>query len=110
MKNKTMFQNLTLFREAGFIKDHPLIEISGLYETRIYQVFSVYEVSADDYAFTLDFKDLEYGDYLTKLQRLSLHPSGIELNPELKLLTLATCSYGMDNGRFVVHALEIQTN
>jgi sortase B len=110
MKNKTMFQNLTLFRQAGFFKDHPWIEISGLYETKTYQVFSVYEVSADDYAFTLDFKDQEYGDYLTGLQRLSLHPSGIELNPELQLLTLATCSYGVDNGRFVVHALEVKTN
>jgi sortase B len=110
MKNKTMFHNLTLFREAGFFKDHALIEISGLYETKTYQVFSVYEISAYDYTFTLDLKDQDYNDYLTALQKLSLHPSGVELNSRLQLLTLATCSYGVDNGRFVVHALEMQAN
>lgn len=105
MRNGTMFHNLRYYKDIGFIKAHPLIEFSGLYETKKYRVFSVYEVSADDYALPVDFSDPEYADYLKSLLSRSIHPTIAELDPKLQLLTLTTCSYGLDNGRFIVHAL-----
>lgn len=108
MKSKTMFHQLNNYQEKTFFEENQVIEISGLYESRTFQVFSVYEVSANNYAFQLNFQDQEeYHRYLESVASLSLHPGSRALDPDHKLLTLATCSYGVDNGRFVVHALEI---
>lgn len=108
MKSKTMFHQLNNYQDKGFFEENQVIEISGLYETKTFQVFSVYEISANEYAFQLDFENQEaYSSYLKSIASLSLHMTGINLNSGQKLLTLATCSYGVDNGRFVVHALEM---
>jgi len=108
MKNKSMFQNLTYYQDAEFFSQNQLIQLSGLYETRTYKIFSVYEISADDYVFTLQFEnDTEYLAYLNGLENLSLHRQDFVLNADQKLLTLVTCSYGVNNGRTIVHAVEI---
>jgi len=106
MKNKTMFHNLTLYHKQEFYEQHPLIELSGLYDTQTYEIFSVYEISADDYAFTLAFEPSEsYQNYLDELAQRSLVSTKVKLDPNQKLLTLVTCSYGVGNGRTIVHAI-----
>lgn len=108
MKNKSMFHNLTYYQNAEYFSQNQLIYLSGLYESKTYKIFSVYEISADDYAFTLEFdNDSEYLDYLKDLESLSLHVQNNELDSKQRLLTLVTCSYGINNGRTIVHAVEI---
>jgi sortase B len=108
MKNKSMFQNLTYYQDAKFFSQNQLIQLSGLYETKTYKIFSVYEISADDYVFTLQFENVtEYLAYLNGLEDLSLHPHDLVLEADQKLLTLVTCSYGVNNGRTIVHAVEV---
>lgn len=107
MKGGAMFHNLRFYKDKRFLEAHPVIELSGLYETRRYRIFSVYEVSADDYALPVDFSDQAFAAYLTTLQEKSLHGGSEPLNPQARLLTLTTCSYGVDNGRFIVHGLEL---
>jgi len=107
MKNKTLFHNLTLYHDKAYYEKNQIIEIAGLYETKTYKIFSVYEISADDYAFTLDFDDESaYQNYLDTLVKQSLHASDLEIDVANKLLSLVTCSYGVGNGRTIVHAIE----
>ena len=108
MKNQTLFHNLTLYHEKAYFEKNQIIELSGLYETKTYKIFSVYEISADDYAFTLDFNDDQvYQSYLDSLIKLSLHTVSFELDSTRKLLSLVTCSYGVNNGRTIIHAIEL---
>lgn len=108
MKNKSMFHNLTYYQDPDFFSQNQLIKLSGLYETRTYKIFSVYEISADGYVFTLNFKNnADYLAYLIALEDLSLHRQDIELKANQRLLTLVTCSYGVNNGRTIVHAIEV---
>ena len=119
MKNETMFHNLTYYHDIEYLKSHDVIEISGLYETRTFKIFSVYEISVDDYVLDLNFETPDaYKDYIDSLTNLSMHNTYSEAYfqtlaaeasdvTELKLLTLVTCSYGVENGRTIVHALEI---
>ncbi len=110
MKNKTMFYNLIKYKDAEFLAENPLVNLSGLYETKTYKIFSVYEVSADDYEFTLEFEnDSAYLNYLKELEALSLHPQNNELTSRQKLLSLVTCSYG-ENSRIIVHAIEMNSD
>lgn len=111
MKNKTLFHNLTLYHKKDFYEENQVIEIAGLYETKTYKIFSVYEISADDYTFTLDFEEeIDYQNYLETLQKLSRHTNELEneleIDPTKRLLSLVTCSYGVGNGRTIVHAIE----
>lgn len=110
MKNKTMFYDLIKYKDAEFLAENPLVNLSGLYETKTYKIFSVYEISADDYEFTLEFEnDSAYLNYLKELEALSLHPQNNELTSRQKLLSLVTCSYG-DNSRIIVHAIEMNSD
>lgn len=110
MKNKTMFYDMIKYKDAEFLAENPLVNLSGLYETKTYKIFSVYEISADDYEFTLEFEnDSAYLNYLKELEALSLHPQNNELTSGQKLLSLVTCSYG-DNSRIIVHAIEMNSD
>ncbi len=107
MTNKTMFHNLTLFHDEAFFLENTLIEISGLYETKYYRIFSVYEISADDYTLAVSFHTNEhYTVYLDRLKSLSIHTPTFEPDSTAKLLSLVTCSHGIKNGRTIVHAIE----
>jgi hypothetical protein len=100
-------QSQRLHYKEDFFKENQTIELSGLYETKTYKVFSVYEVSADDYILSLNFDaSKSYQDYLASLAALSVHPPTFELDASKELLTLVTCSYGVGNGRTIVHAIE----
>lgn len=111
MKNQTMFHDLVYYHDRKFYDDHSFITVSGLFEEKTYRIFSVYEISADDYEFELHFNDRSsYGSYLNKLAGQSLHSQAVsDLSLNSALLTLVTCSYGTDNGRTVVHALELES-
>lgn len=107
-KNGTMFHNLRYYRNEDYFNNNQEIIVSGLYETKKYRIFSVYEVSADDYFLTVNFSNKsEYGKYLKNLEELSLFRQNIELEENYKLLSLVTCSYGVNNGRTIVHAIEV---
>lgn len=107
MKNGTMFHDLVKYHAEGFLEENPLITLSDLYGTRTYRIFSVYEVSAEDYTLPLNFDTpADYRRFLDDLARRSLH----EVEPfpmEGQLLSLITCSYGVENGRTIVHALAV---
>jgi hypothetical protein len=59
-------------------------------------------------AFHQEFENMnDYASYLDQLAALSMHSSDIIVDADLGLLTLVTCSYGVNNGRTIVHAMEM---
>ena len=46
----------------------------------------------------------DYRAYIEKCKALSLYDTGIDAKYGDKLITLSTCEYSQDNGRFVVVA------
>ena len=113
MKNGTMFGNLDNFENDSFAKEHSIIEFDTLYSKRRYQVISVFrsEVYSEDEDNNDKFKYYEYYDlndhdrfdyfYENILSRSSFD-SGIKASYGDKFITLSTCAYHTDNGRFVV--------
>ena len=103
-----MFHDLVKFHDKKFLKDNPNILISDLYTTRTFQIISVYEVSADDYTLPINFTDsAAYSTILENLDSRSMYPIQSVVDQKSELLTLITCSYGVNNGRTIVHAVEI---
>lgn len=72
-------------------------------ESSIYEVFSIYEIEAEDYYITTNFKDGEFLKYIKIVKERSIKDFNIEVNKEDNTLTLSTC--GNDNDyRVVLHA------
>lgn len=103
MKDGSMFGDLHLYKSEAFYKENMIIEMSGLYEEKSYTIFSVTIERADNYE--IDLK-LSNDDYLKRILTASIHNSNLIPDQGVKLLTLVTCSYEIDNGRILIHAFE----
>lgn len=106
MKDGSMFHNLHLYKDESFNEAHDVIQLQGLYETRSYTIFSVYIESANDYELNLNALSGNDEVYLVEILSRSMYDFEITPSSNSKILTLVTCSYEIDNGRMIVHAVE----
>ncbi len=113
MKDGSMFASLISYQDKAYFDAHPVIRYDTVDEIREYEVMSVfydrvyYTDETDVFKFYdfIDAKDEDdydraVGEYLKK----SVYDTGITAKYGDKLLTLVTCAYHTDNGRFVVVA------
>lgn len=71
-----------------------------------YEVFSVYQIEAEDYYLQTSFKDKEFLGFINTLKDRSIKNFGIEISEKDSILTLSTCAN--DNKyRVVLHAKKI---
>lgn len=105
MKNGTMFKGLIKFMDKGFFYAHPVFAFDTLYEDMTWEIFSAYITNISDPYIRTDFDSPEeWLAFITELQRKSLYETGVALTADDIVLTLSTCTYEVENGRFVVHA------
>lgn len=105
--NGKMFADLHNYKDKNYILNNNIIKFNTLYGEKEFQIFSVYVDSATDYKLQFDFfDDLEYENYLINLKELSMYELPFELNTDKLLITLATCSYEIGNGRLIIHGIE----
>ncbi|WP_300278139.1 class B sortase [Peptacetobacter sp.] len=106
MKNKTMFNNLELFKEKSFWNKNSLIHIyRGDYEY-IYKPFSIFVAEPSfDYVRVGFNGENDFNDYINIVKKHSTfwdNNSNLTLND--KILTLSTCSYEFNDARTVLQA------
>lgn len=116
MKRGTMFGDLELYADQVYGLKHANISFDSLYEDREYQVMSVFyaKVLKKDstkfkyYNFFEAESQTEFEEYCENITELSLYETGVEAKYGYEFLTLSTCSYQEDNGRFVVIAKRVK--
>ena len=108
-KNGTMFSDLGDYRDETFFNTHNLIYTYSGKGVDVWQIFSAYETTTDDYYIETWFEsDDAYYDFIRGFQKKSLHPTDVVLTSSDVVLSLSTChKYENPNGRFVVHAVRI---
>ena len=112
MKDGSMFGTLTDFENEEYCKEHPTIRIdtaAGEADYDIMAVFydRVYYADEDVFKFYnfIDAADEKsYDDAVEQYMDKSLYNTGVTAKYGDKLITLVTCTYQTDNGRFVVIA------
>lgn len=113
MKDGTMFGKLNEYRFSSYAGEHPYIKFDTLTEKGEYQVIAAFysqiqslaDRDAFRYYWYVDLSDRKrFEEYVTKVKEASLYDTGIEAVYGDQLLTLSTCSYHADEGRFVVVA------
>lgn len=116
MKDGSMFHSLLKYKDKDYWVKHSIINFDTLYEEKEYEVMSVfydrvYNKSDDVFKFYnfIDAEDKEdYENAINYFEEKQLYDTDVKAEYGDQLITLVTCSYHEDNGRFVVVAREIQ--
>jgi len=113
MKNGTMFKTLLSYKDKEFYRKHSTIAFDTIYETGTYEVVGAfysrvfYQNEQGVFRF-YKYTDLSspsvFSEYVEKVKKASLYDTGISASYGDTLLTLITCSYHTEHGRFVVVA------
>lgn len=112
MKSGLMFTHLMDYEEKDFYKKHKIIQFDTLYEKRQYEVVAVFrsqiyrenEAVFKYYCYGGSLSEKQYTTYIENCIKLSIHKTGVKPVYGEQLLTLVTCAYHEDEGRFVVVA------
>lgn len=112
MNDGSMFASLISYASRSYWEEHPTIIFDTLTEHRIYDIFAVFRTTAsvgEGFAYhrLIDTDDEdEFDKYVAACKKLSLVDTGITPQFGDQLLTLSTCEYTQENGRFVVVAVK----
>lgn len=112
MKTGTIFGCLTGYKKVDYYQRHPYIEFDTVYGDAQYEVFAAFAIDVvNDTSFVynqyVDMDEESYNAYVEEVCRRSDVDTGIRPAYGEQLLTLSTCEYSTDNGRFVVVARRV---
>lgn len=117
MRSGAMFGTLTNYENEEYCKEHNIItlyteeyerryEVIAVFRSQVYkktdQVFKFYKF------FQADTQE-EFDDFYQNIKALSLYDTGVTAEFGNHFITLSTCVYHVEQGRFVVVAKEIET-
>ena len=109
MKDGSMFGSLNNYRNVGFLRNTACIQFNSIYGDAQYVPFALFDASMtkeDPNYFKLirlNFSDEQPIEaFLEEAQSRSLFDIPVDVNADDRLLSLVTCSYSMDDGRFII--------
>ena len=108
MRNGTMFGELSSFGEREFLLKNAVVRFDTLYENALYVPFAMFEASMDEndgHYFDVRqivFDETSFELFVLKLRGRSVFDVPVEVEYGDQLLTLVTCSYNDDDGRYIV--------
>lgn len=104
MKNKSMFYELSSYKEQSWWKVHPEFQLILPDRQARLVVFSAYVADVSENAWQMDFESQEaYENWVRERKERSLFQPDQEIGIPNAVVTCSTCSYEFENARFVVH-------
>lgn len=112
-KNGKMFEELIQYKSEEYYKEHSTIRFTTKEEDVKYEIIAVFksrvyyknETNVFRYYYFINAKnEEEYNYYIEESKKASLYETGKTAKYGEQLLTLSTCDYSTENGRFVVVA------
>ncbi len=116
-KSGLMFEDLIKYAEEDFYKEHTKIRFTTNKDDSIYEILSVfysrvYYKSEQNvfryYYFVNANNEQEYNDFVNNAKKVSLYDTGVTAKYGDQLLTLSTCEYSQEDGRFAVVCKKIE--
>lgn len=116
MHHNGMFAPILKYENRDFWQNHTTIYFDTLYESGVYEVMAMFRSKIfedlDDglryYAYTDLTDETLFNYFVDKIKIGSIYDTGVDAMFGDELLTLSTCSYHTENGRFVVVAKRIR--
>ena len=116
-KNGAMFEDLMKYENESFYQEHKKIYFTTLKEDVEYEIVAafrgrVYRKSETNvfryYYFVNAANETEFNDFVSNAKAASMYETGVTAEYGDQLLTLSTCAYHTDNGRFAVVAKRVK--
>lgn len=113
MKDGTMFGSLQAYAKPAYCEEHPTITLNTVNGCEVYTVMAAFYSQVYNQEDTGAFQYYQYADlsneadfaaYVEQVKKAALYDTGVNAQYGEQLLTLSTCSYHTDDGRFVVVA------
>ena len=113
MGDGAMFQDLLKYENEEFYKQHPIVRFTTATEDAEYEIISafksrVYYKSEKNvfryYYFINADNEEEYNEFVSNAKEASFYDTGKAAEYGDQLMTLSTCSYHTEDGRFAVVA------
>jgi len=115
MDDGTMFQNLMKYESEEYYQSHKYIEFDTLEENATYEVIAAFRTVTHDANYQgfdvynkIDLTKEKLTEYIDECKSLTPYKT-IETSDDEELITLSTCAYHKDNGRYVVVAKKIKS-
>ena len=111
-----MFEDLLKYSKEDFYNNHKTIKFTTNKDDSIYEIISVfysrvyYKKEKDVfryYNFVNANNEEEYNDFVNNCKKSSIYDTGVTANYGDQLLTVSTCEYSQEDGRFVVVAKKV---
>lgn len=115
MQSGQMFGGLYQYQDESYYRKHKIIQFDTIYEKGTYEVMYVFrtkvyrenDVVFKYYQFTKADSAKEFDSYMKEMAEMSYFDTNVTAVYGDDLLTLSTCDYEENNGRFVVVAKKI---
>ncbi|MBE5875726.1 MAG: class B sortase [Lachnospiraceae bacterium] len=115
MQSGKMFGTLDDYSDENYYKKHPTIQFDTIYEKGTYEIMYVFrskvyseeDITFKYYQFINATSEKEFNSYLKEMADMSLYDTGVTASYGDQLLTLSTCDYQEEQGRFVVVAKRV---
>ena len=117
MRSGEMFGDLDAYRETKYLCKYPIISLQSAWESepRQYVLISLFDASMNksDPSYirivrTAFETDEEKQAFIDEMRARSIYKIPLEADAGDQLLTLVTCSYSHDNGRFLLFARQLR--
>lgn len=116
MQSGKMFGSLELYKDKNYYEKHKTIEFDTIYEEGTYQIMYVFrskifneeDITFKYYQFFDAYSEEEFNSYMEEMKNMSFYDTGLTAVYGDQLLTLSTCDYYEDDGRFVVVAKRVK--
>ena len=108
-----MFAGILFYKDKSYWKEHPVISFDTPYENGEYEVMSAFyskvymsdEENVFKYYKYTDLTDKKvFDEYAKQVKAAALYDTGVDAEYGDEFITLSTCAYHTENGRFVVIA------
>ena len=116
MRDGTVFAGLLNYEDPAFWAEHPTFRFDTRFEHRTYAVVVAFRARVllqkekgfryYNY-FALDDENT-FREFMTGIRAMAAYDTGVETSLGDEILTLSTCAYHVDNGRFVVVAKRVE--
>jgi len=112
MRDQSMFGSIDLYKNRSYYNNHSQIEIRLKNETRIYKIFSAYQVDATITRLNVPANNRSMSSLIELFEARSIYDTNTDFSNKDHILTLVSCTNDVNNGRIIVHAVlqSVNTN
>jgi sortase B len=111
MKTGTVFAGLLKYEDQNYLTKHPEITFNTIYENSTYEIFGAFalDVTKDKtfkYYEDTAMEEKAFDAFISEIKQRSVVKSDVTPKFGDRILTLSTCEYSTNDGRFVVFGVK----